>query len=165
MPHVYQTVSDFSVAPRPLLIPSLLDMWILRSPTNPGTGSLATPTGTIPSRQSTPFEDQLFEIVQRAIGVSLHFGRGVSPHSSLLRVNRGVSLQSSLPRVYRRVSPHSRVTSRIDRGVSLRSSLLRVIRRVSLHPSLPRRYVLLGILQRAIGVSLHSGIPFPWDHT
>ena len=57
-PPIYQTLSDCFIAPKPLLIPSLLDVWIPRSTTNPGTGSLPTPASTIAPRQSAPFEGQ-----------------------------------------------------------------------------------------------------------
>ena len=71
VPHLFQTLTDFCIAPRPARL--LLGF---RSPTfltTTGTGHLSSPS-TIQLRQFAPFEGPLFGILQQAAGVSLHSG-------------------------------------------------------------------------------------------
>ena len=106
VPYLCQTLSDCLTAPRPLhpILTGHVDLSLTHQP---GHGS---PFYT--HRYHTPppartVRGQLFEIAQRAIGVSLHYGRGVSRHSPLLKTNTGVSPRPSLLRGNRRVSLHS----------------------------------------------------------
>ena len=146
----YQTLSDCLIAPRPLLPPTLLELWTLLPPSYPGTGSLLTHSSTIPLRQFAPFEGYSTKFCtgpseclytpgeQCHCTSSSYESAGECLYTPQPQVIREASIHFPLPRAVRRVSLHSpwlwiiarRTTTTLD--VRARSSASATQRRVLL---------------------------------